>query len=394
MTSMVPLTSTKYQMRKEHENLQIVKYLRQFNLLNANTFLLDDFVDNTSTKLGTSSMLLEHGICKPEHLFLANTGMTKAGVFGSTPESTAIVEFAQKIGINAEEIDAASFLQSKPRMFKVAILDTCGGLDNAIKLASGFVSKNMITNEDCIITLTAEMNRTSHRKCHGSERYLSNSEIVEKKIFKEFRRFLPYVSCRPAILVNQPDPSNKMQFVIIHISPAMYPHQSHMAFNPRDIYPTQIIYRILSTDLTQPIIQRGIVTNIGKPSACTFWGDASLPVSNPFENDDIMLIPPVGAIVIGEDEVHDHEFLGSVIEKKFITGKHEGVIKKVYRIDGEPELYFNIEYDDGDTEDLTEREIQKVLKPKTKVKRAFKAHRGTKPIISTENRLKRAKAYR
>ena len=378
-SSSVPLFEKEYCDRKNTSNTLLCDALNLFGIC-GNIIVLDHFKDSTKITLNTIPMLLAHKF-RPDQIYTANIGV-KNGSFFPTLDSANIVAIAKNLGVHADEVDILSFLQRHGRIFEGCYLDMCCSFENTKPILLTFVGNHVDPSKECLIAFTVEMNRTSHREDKNS-----NNELIRDFVFgADFKRALPFTFCDPLIWINSSDKSNKMQFVIIKLTPAKFPHQSHMAFNPRDCSPCQPIFRMTG----QPgVYEKGLVKQIGKPTIVVDW--SSQPTTTSFVPwDEVCLVLPDCAKVVDEVLVLQHPLIDSEIVKTFHKRAYTGKVTRAYKLDDKKEdITFFVKYEDGDEEEMTAKEVFRHAKhnPK-KVNREVKWLKRNCSVHTVRRRLR------
>ena len=333
--SSVPLTYVSYSDRKRSSNEELDKALMMFNITEGDFLVLDHFLDNSKTSLSSIPWLLRR--FRPQQIYTANIGMNP---LGSTEDSRQVVKLAQDLGVHAEEIEILSYMKTRlQRTFSGGYLDFCCSLATAKDAILTFVGNHLDVSRDAVVAFTVEINRTMHRKEKSS-----NAELIRDFIFGEFKASLPYTFCDPMIYFNMGDISNHMQFVIVKLSVATLPHHSHLALNPRDRTPHQVVYR-------GPHFEKEIMKPV---------------VPTPYDWSDLRVVLPEGCLIADEIPVPDHPLLETTVKKTFHGRPYIGKVVRAYNVEGRF-LRFYVKYEDNDAEEMSVSEVRRF-----KVKRMTK----------------------
>lgn len=370
----VPISELKYCKRKMISNVKLVEALELFGI-SGNIIVLDHFKDSTKTALSTIPFLLNR--MQPDQIYTANIGVKNNNAFTSTPDSSEIVAMAKALGVHADETDILTYMQRFGRLFTSCYLDLCCSFETMKTIILFFVANHIDVTQCVLVAFTVEMHRTMHR-----DGKFSNNELIRDFIFGDFKQALPFTFCDPMVWMNMSDSSNKMQFVIIKLTPAEFPHQSHMAFNPRDRSPYQLLYR--PTD-DPNVFEKGIVTKIGKSRQVVDWSTEKA-LQTTIDWGNVLVKLPNGAKVLDEVLLTNHPLINSKITKSFHKVSYSGEVQKAYKLDGV--VTFCVKYEDGDEEEMTTKEICRYTKKMTK---CYKVKRDVKWLMSnvlTKGRLR------
>jgi hypothetical protein len=368
--------------------------LKQHNI-KGNTICLDHFKDSTRATLSTIPLLLEHQCFQPSQIYTANIGVV-GNKFVSTADSADIVQLAQQLGVNAAEMDIHSLMAMFGRDFSSAYFDFTQSFATTKDTLKTFVGNHVDIKRDCIIAFTVEMNRTMHR-----EEKSSNNEIIRDFLFGELKQVLPFTFRDPIILENDGDATNVMQFVIFKLTPAVFPHHSHMVFNPRDKSPSQIVYRLSQGGE----YQRGVISGMGKAKFDVDWSCSNFReeytfgdnINNPFTQHSLVTCLPPNTKIAMEQPVEKHPLLHQMVVKTFHDVSYEGIVDKAFKEEGKGVELFHILYSDGDEEEMTEAEVlQHLFTPKstptaTSTTKRFQRHKSSRKIIAKLSKKGRKK---
>lgn len=350
--SAVPLGKKPYDTRKNDQNDLIRDHMSMFqSFRKLRAFILDD-LDDTGKYLRTSRSLMTIGF-DPQQLHVANIGGNPSKWI-STGHSKQVVRIGKEMNLQVEEVDALSYLTKREREFQVGIFDACCGLVNICPIVEYYVANNMdvAMNNKSYVWICFEPHRSNRRD--QSIKAVSTAEIVEKMVFETLLKRTPFWFCRPTIVYNRADTTNRMWWVAIVFEKAAHPFHRIRMVNKHNPFTSQVVYRKESTNH----YTKGIAdfdTSMAVP--ITYSDKTFETVSGPVPH--LSFLPPQDATVFGEAIIANHKYTGVKVTKKFLKTEFKGRVERVY-INEDGDVTCRVEYDDGDAEDWPEYEVKEI----------------------------------
>lgn len=323
--------------------------------LDGNIFILDEVT------VATCKAFKDAGF-DPAKLHVANIeggpGNWKKG-----ENSKRVVNAVQALGGWARESTAIDYFKEVPENFSIVVLDACCSLPGILDTAKYVVANRMACVNGCaLLWLTVEMNRTH---CHDSLAHLTYEQTVVARV-KEIADLGKPSIMPPVIEMSCRDIDNKMYWVRVKIRTAAYANQRHHQIQGKRFL---TVYKDVREDMSNDHhYVKGVCLLHTDSLLLTYaFADGEI-LENVEERDDVTMMPFEGA-KIGYGKLGSDVIIGAEVRKKFGTKKQRKIFNgRVIAVDTSienGETLYAVLYEDGDSEDLTLEELEKLLLKRT-----------------------------